>query len=419
MKDAADSKYQKAVYFELLENRDFSALWLARTVSALGDRLHQIALVTLVLALTGINLNDVALIWVVIGLPTLAFGLIAGALTDRWSRKRVMVNTDLLRVPIVALIPFLAHISLVWVYVLLFVLTTLGLFFRPAYRAILPDIVPSRSLSAANSLSNSSESFMDVLGYPLAGTIIVGLNGVWGNRGIEIAFFLDAASYLVSALLMLRIRSEDTIASSVVLSLSGVLRMVGGGLRVVVGNRYLLANTLLFIVGPLVGAATNTLSAGYAESVTHSGSFGYSVLEGAIGLGAVAGGLLAGVISSRLNKGCTVIAGLALMAIGLGSLSLFSNLWGAAAMLAVTGVGNMLIIVPSITLVQERVERQYLGRVFSLRSQLVALATILSNGAAGMLSQTYGTQAVLGLCGAALLVISVVALLFPAARDAD
>src|SRR5690606_13499158 len=102
-------------------------------------------------------------------LPDLLLGLVAGVYVDRWDRRRILILCDLLRIPFVLLIPIVAYSSLAGVYLLLFVVNTLTIVFRPAKTALLPSVVAPRELNAANSLSSISENVGDVVGYPLAG----------------------------------------------------------------------------------------------------------------------------------------------------------------------------------------------------------------------------------------------------------
>lgn len=106
---------QSASYASLLRlNRNYAALWLGQLVSVFGDRLHQVALLVFVGTLTSGDLGRVALVFVALGAPSLLFGLFAGALVDRWDRRRVMLAADFVRVPLVLSIPLLARVDLLW-----------------------------------------------------------------------------------------------------------------------------------------------------------------------------------------------------------------------------------------------------------------------------------------------------------------
>src|SRR5438477_7727458 len=114
------SSLQPVPYRSLLRNRNYTLLWVGQLVSVFGDRLHQIALLVLVSALTANDLGQIGLVIATIGVPSLLFGLFAGALVDRWKRRNVMIISDLVRALLVASIPTLARMDIVWIYVITF-----------------------------------------------------------------------------------------------------------------------------------------------------------------------------------------------------------------------------------------------------------------------------------------------------------
>ena len=148
-----------------------------------------------------------ALVFVAATLPNLFFSPIAGTLVDRWDHKEVMVVSDLLRGATVLLIPIAAVTNIVLVYPLVFVLTTISIFFRPARIAILPRIVREDELLTANSALWVGETMADVIGYPLAGLFVAAL-----ASALPTAFWLDSATYIASAALLstIVVRSLET-----------------------------------------------------------------------------------------------------------------------------------------------------------------------------------------------------------------
>ena len=130
-------------------------------------------------------------------LPNLLLGPIAGTFVDRWDRKEVMVVSDLLRAALVLVLPLAAVTNLILVYPLIFLVTTISIFFRPARVAILPRIVPEDDLLSANSAMWVGETIADIVGYPLAGLFVAVL-----GSSVPLAFWVDAATYLASAVLI-------------------------------------------------------------------------------------------------------------------------------------------------------------------------------------------------------------------------
>jgi dTMP kinase len=172
---------------------------IGQSVSSLGDWLGTIALIALVLEVTGSS-TAVGGILVLRLLPSLVAGPLVTRLVGRWSRRRTMLAMDLARAVVVALIPVLD--ALWWIYLWAFVLEVAGLVFLPARDASIPDLVESEDLSLANGLVLASSYATIPLGaalFGLAGAVAA------GRAGITLAFGIDAVTFLVSYLLIRRI----------------------------------------------------------------------------------------------------------------------------------------------------------------------------------------------------------------------
>ena len=130
-------------------------------------------------------------------LPNLLLSPIAGTFVDRWDHKEVMVVSDILRAAIVLVLPLAAVTNIILVYPLIFLVTSISVFFRPARVAILPRIVPEEDLLSANSALWVGETIADVIGYPLAGLFVALL-----GSAVPLAFWVDSATYLASAALL-------------------------------------------------------------------------------------------------------------------------------------------------------------------------------------------------------------------------
>ena len=158
-----------------------------------GDRVNQLALLYFVFETTNSPLQ-VALVFVAGSLPNLLFSPVAGALVDRWDQKQVLVVSDILRAALVLLVPVAISINVWLAYVLVFLITTVSIFFRPARIAILPRIVDDDDLLPANSAMWVGETIADVVNYPLAGLFVLFL-----GSSAALAFWFDAVTYLASA----------------------------------------------------------------------------------------------------------------------------------------------------------------------------------------------------------------------------
>ena len=187
-------------YLELLrQNRGFRQLWLGQVVSQLGDWFDTIAVMTLVLNLTGSG-RDVGLIMVARFLPSVVVGPLSGVVADRFNRRTIMIVSDILRAVVVLGFLFVRRPDQIWIiYALTVLQLTFSTFFEPAKSAAIPSIVAENELVTANAISSVTWSAMLTLG-AVAGGLVTG----W--FGTDAAFVVDSVTYLVSAALIARVR---------------------------------------------------------------------------------------------------------------------------------------------------------------------------------------------------------------------
>jgi MFS family permease len=404
------------VFRPVKQNRNFATIWASQLISTLGDRVHHVALAALVFQLTG-SLTKTGLALVATALPDLLLGMVAGVAVDRFDRRWIMIATDLLRVPLVAIIPFLAYRSLPLAFVDLFLVNTLSIANRPAANAIIPTIVPADDLAAANSLSSISDNTSDIIGYPVAGAVI-GIFSAWlgWKQGLQAAFIFDAGTFLISGLLVMTARTPAF--TRVRAGAASIWIDLVEGVNFVRSSPVLRANTLVMLLGPLMLGAATPLLVGYAWNVLGGGEWEYAMLGTGISAGSIIGGLWLG-SEPRMRPGLTIIFGLALMGVGVMATAVAGELWLAMATIAISGFGSMMVLIPSVTLVQLHTPEPLLGRVFSVRSTLIFGAIILSNAVGGWAGEQFGVRESFFVCGLLLVVSTLVAVLFPSIRGVD
>lgn len=401
----------RAPSLALLRNRNFALLWSGQSVSLLGDKAHQIALPVLVFQLTESPLQ-VGLIFAAVGLPWLLLGSVAGALVDRWDRRRTMATADLLRAGLVALVPAAAGVDISLVYALAFLISTISVFFIPARLASIPDIVDPDRLLAANSLFQISDALVDVIGLLLAAVLVATL-------GVVAPFYLDAISFAVSGGFILAMSFSPSSREWEPLGLRRLWEELIEGFRFVASNTYLAANTFLFTLGPLASGATTAMTAVYAIEVLQAGAPGFALMEASMSLGFVAGGLAIGRFAARYQKGPIILAGFALFGITLLGIGLTDRLVIALMLVAVNGIANMLFYIPSVTLVQEVTPADLRGRAFGLRSALIQGAFLVSVSAGGAFAEVAGVASIFVLAGGLVLIVGLLGWLVPSLREAD
>ncbi len=393
-------------YFHLALNGTFSALWVGQLISLFGDRVNQIALGAFVYEVTDSPLA-VALTFLVGAIPNLLFSPFAGVYVDRWDQKQVLVVSDILRAAFVLLIPVAVLLNIWLAYPLVFAVTTVSIFFRPARQAVLPRVVIDDELLAANSALWVGETLADIPSYALAGLFTVFL-----ASSLPLAFWFDAATYLASAALLatmivpplLRQAKAEVPATGAgateahasageqpdeppaAATLGEDLREGWAFLR---HETVLLANTLQgaagqFAIGFLtVGAIILAAAITPGQGDEYRGTWAF--MEASIGLGNLVGGFAIGLVAGRARKGLMVAVAYAAFGVLLVLVGLAQAIPVVLSLLFGVGVANMAFVIPSQTLFQERTPPALMGRVVSLRFALVFGGMSIAMGLGGLL----------------------------------
>src|SRR5215218_3056544 len=175
----------------LLKNARFLRLWIGQGTSFLGDAVSMVALVVLVVQVTG-SASAVGGALVARLLPALASPL-AGVLADRLDRRLILVASDLARAGLVVGLVFATNLATI--YVLVFLLGLARTLFNPTVRAAFPSVVGGGDLTRANALISGTFSVSETAGPALGGVLVA-------TVGVDAAFVLDAATYLISAAML-------------------------------------------------------------------------------------------------------------------------------------------------------------------------------------------------------------------------
>ncbi len=430
---ALDPRVRRHPYVRLALNGSFSALWVGQVISLFGDRVNQIALGAFVYEVTN-SPFAVALTFFMGTIPNLVFSPIAGAYVDRWDKKQVLVISDILRAALALLVPVAVLINVWLAYPLVFLITTVSIFFRPARVAILPRLVPKRDLLSANSAMWVGETLADVINYPIAGLFVVFLAG-----SLPIAFWFDAATYLVSAALMASIAmpplvrrmrgpgaaegsegAEDGEGGTD--SPTSILADMKVGWAFLRHETVLLANTIQGTAGQFAVGIVTVSSIILARQIT--GSDGteyratYAFMETAIGLGNLMGGFALGMVATRVRKGRLVIAAYTAFGVLIFLVGLTDSIPIILGLLFGVGVANMAFVIPSQTMFQERTPPELMGRVVSLRFALVFGGMSVAMAVGGLLVGIFGPSPVIAAAGLLSIVAGLAGLGVKALREA-
>ncbi|WP_083459117.1 MFS transporter [Jiangella muralis] len=352
----------------------FRSLFAARTISFLGDSLSLVALMLHVADTAGQALA-VALLLLVGDLAPALFSPLAGAVADRWDRRRVMIGCELAQAGLLVAIA-VALPPLPLLLVLAGVRAVAGQVFLPASRAAVATLVPPREQAAANSALGLATNGGEAAG-PLVAAALFPLVGV---RGV---LLVDAATFLLSALLLLRLPALPP--SGPAAARGGLLDDARAGLGYLWREPALRIIGLGFCAVVAFNGIDDVALIVLAKDTFDAGSSAAAVLLAAVGLGLFAGYALLARWSSRASLPWLLIAGFAVSSVG----NLFTGLaWavGAAfALQAVRGLGIAAMDVATNTLLPRLVPDALLGRVFGNLYGAIGLAAGLSYVAGGLL----------------------------------
>jgi MFS family permease len=378
----------------LRRHPEFRRIFFAHSVSRAGDAFNTVALVVLVFELTGSGRGVAATVAFEV-VPVLLFGPIAGVVADRYSRRRVMIAADLARAALVSVL-VLSHTSAATAFAVAFGLSTVSLLFNPAASSLVPEVVETDELVTANSALWTTAVASQIALAPLAGAVIA-----W--FGIGTAFAVNAASYIVSAGFLARLRAGRDAGDLTV----GGWGAVREGVAAVRSHPLLARLAVVQVLASLSAGATSGLLVVLAAEAFGVGASGFGVLLGAIGVGAVLGpALLRRSITPgdrRWLFGPYAVRG----GVDLALAATTSPLVAGGSLVAY-GMSTSTGMIAYQSTLQFEVPEQLRGRAFALFDVLWNAARLVSLGTGGLLADAIGIRAVYVVGGLLLLAAAIV-----------
>jgi MFS family permease len=323
-------------------------------------------------------------------------------LGDRYDHRWVMASSDVVRAAFVgaAAIAVYADAPSVLVYVLAGGVSVAATAFRPAEAALVPRLAQTpEQLTAANVTASSIESVGSFAGPALGGLLLAA-------QGAGAVFIVTAATLLWSAALIARIpRTVEPEAAE-----EGVETIVDellAGVRTIARDRRLRLIVGLFSMQTLIDGMLSVLIVVLALQFLDSGEAGVGFLNSAIGIGGLIGALAAAALVGRARLAGDFGFGIFLWGIPLAIVAVWPNQAFALVLLALVGIGNTLVDVSGMTLLQRAAPEDVLARVFGVLESLLLLTTALGALLAPFLLDALGTRGALIVAGALLPVLVV------------
>jgi MFS family permease len=273
-----------SLYLRVLRHPNFRYLFLGQAASVVGDRVVVVALALFITQRTG-SPTDLGLVLAAQTLPLVTLILFGGVWADRLPRHMIMVTTDIFRAVLHALVAVLIFSGAIRIWELVVIEALFGAaqaFFQPAYSGLIPQTVPEELIQDARALTESMANVAFLVGPALATALVLGV-------GAGEAFTFDAATFVLSALLLARVRPRPRGTASAPASMLDELR---AGWREVRSRAWVWVTIAAFAGAVLcVYAQWYALAPAVARDV-YGGAGVFGLLESVAGVGAVCGGLI-------------------------------------------------------------------------------------------------------------------------------
>jgi len=389
---------------------DFWKFLSGQTISVFGSSFTSFALPLLVYQITDSPIN-LAFDAAAGSLPYLFFGLIGGAFADRVNRKRLMMSMDILNALTISTIPllFLLHaLPVWWIYIVSFLLTTWTILFQAANAAAPPSLVPQNKLIEANSRLMTAFVAASLLGSPLAGI-------VFGIMPVPTALLFDAASYLISFLTLLSIRtsfntpydSEKPELPQVQPSKQTLRQDIAEGLRYIWQQPIIRLIVIFLVAINFINGVVFAELLFFAKTQLHVSNFQYGLLVAGGSIGIILSSLAAKSLRQRLAFGPIAIYTLGLGSIAFILFALSRITWLALPLWLARAGLFALVDVNIISLRQTIVPNRLLGRVVTTSRVLYNAVSLIGTLLGGYLVAVTNISLVFVIVGIGTLLLCV------------
>jgi dTMP kinase len=372
----------------VLSVKPFRRLWIALSLSSLGDWLSIVALTALApsLASGGVVAKGSAVsgVWLATLLPALLFGPLAGAVADRLDRRMTMIIGDVVRALLFLSIPLFPNLT--WIYVAKFLAGVTTQFWSPATSASIPNLVPKDKLERANQLSLLTTYGTAPLAAGLFSVLALVSEGIsrvtplFHTSNVDLALYFNAASYGISALTVYFIREIPKRNASGKISVPSTFRSIWEGWRFI-RKTPVVRGLVIGMVGAFAAAGVVVgLGYLYITNTLHGGSAGWGLVFAAIfvgmALGMALGTKVLGKFSRRRLFGLTIMAA----AVPLALIGLVPVLAVVVLFVALLGALSGIAYATGFTIVGLEVDDDTRGRVFAFfqSSIQVILFTVIA-----------------------------------------
>jgi DHA3 family macrolide efflux protein-like MFS transporter len=384
---------KRASFADVLRNRNFLALWLGQVISQIGDSFTYLALLITVNRLTGSTVA-MGIMVISLSLPQLVLSFVAGVFVDRVDRRHVMIVSDLLRGALVLAFITVRTADQIYIfYIVGFLISSVSVFFWPAKTAMIPRIIEGDDrLLSANALSQTVRVVALLFGPALAGFAIAGL-------GTTIAFIVDSATYVFSALAILTITVSGRTAHEGGTGLRTIWDQFTEGFSYAMRSNTILGIIVTFLVAFLGVGAIEVLFVPYLQGEFGAGPEGLGFVQTTQGIGMLLGSALVGNLAARFRLTRIIAWSIALLGAGIAVCGLVNYFAFIPLATFVAGLSLAPLNAALSTLMQVTVPDDKLGRVSSVVETTMTVSYLISMSGAALLADALGMRNVFVLSG--------------------
>ena len=388
--------------FSSLQNRNFLYLWLGMLAMFCGMQMQMMVRIYLVYDITDSSATLLGVVSAASALPMLALAPFGGAIADRVDRKRVIQLAQAGAALIALLVGLAITTGIInWYYLLAagVVHGSLFAFMMPARQAIIPQLVRRDQISNAMALNAAVMSGMVLVAPPIAGVI-------YAFADADIVYYTICGLVLVAIFLVSLIPSTEGQPAK---ARAPMVKEIAAGLSYIRRSPLVMVLLLMGLVTTLLVQPFRFLLPVFVVDLYQRGPDSMGLLVGLMGAGALVGSLFVASLG-RWMRGILVIAGSFMSGIALLLLALFPFYLAAAALMILLGLGDAGRRTLNQSLIMEQVDDQYRGRVMSIFMMNFGLMP-LGVLPAGLIADTLGGQAAIGILAGLLLAITAVVML--------
>lgn len=403
-------------------NRSFRLLFTGSTISAIGDQFTLVALPWLVLQITG-DPAQLGLVLAVMALPRAVFMLVGGAVVDRMSPRRVLLNARAVNAVLIGLLAGLVLAGAVRMWMLYALAAGIGLataFAYPAGSSLAPQLVEPEQLHAANSVFMGMRQLSLLIGPAFAGLVIRAGSGAataHDARGTGIAFAVDAFSFLcsVGSLAMIRVSSDRHPPAPG----GSIFANLIEGIRALWRDRQMRALVGYFAAGSvLVGGPLQVALPVLARTRLAQGAAAFGILMTANASGMLIGSVASGTVTrlTRGSLGMLLLCADTCVGLAVAAMGEVHSLTAGAGIMVLTGLLGGTIQISMMTWLQRRVPQALMGRTMSIvMFTFLGMAPLAAALAGGLLKVMSLTELLRG-AGLSLSAIALFSLTRPSMR---